>query len=87
MSRRLPLVLLALLVVLGIDTALKRHLAREQFAELESMRAEARALDEAWGRLLLERATLANHARIDELARTDLKMRSPERARLVVVRP
>lgn len=87
MSRRLPLVLLALIVVLGIDTALKRHLARVQFAELESLRAEARALDEAWGRLLLERATLANHARIDELARTELNMRSPDRARLVVVRP
>lgn len=82
-----PLLLLALLVATGIDLALTRHEARQLFAKLEDLRAEARALDELWGRLLLERATWSNHARVDQLARTELQMRSPAEVRVVVVQP
>lgn len=81
------MLLLVLLVTTAINLALTRHEARHLFAELEDLRAEARALDETYGRLLLERATWSSHARVDELARTELHMQSPAIVRVVLVKP
>src|SRR5690606_30816296 len=71
--------MLLMLSALSLVTA--RFQSRELFVQLDRMEDKARDLDTDWRRLQLERAELARNARIDGLAREDLKMvsTSPDR--------
>jgi len=40
-----------------------------------------------WGRLLLERSTLAAHARVERIARDDLHLRQPRPEEVRLLRP
>jgi cell division protein FtsL len=78
----LVLVLCALLVVTA------RHQARKSFVELQAAQKVTRELDIEWGRLHLEQSTWAMHARIEQVARDQLKMAVPEVRRIhVLARP
>ncbi len=54
-----------------------RHASRLAFAELERMRTASTALEVEYGRLLLEQETLANHARIERIARERSGLAAP----------
>jgi cell division protein FtsL len=71
---RLCLVFAALLMVSAISLVTARFQSRQLFVVAERMDAKARELDIDWRRLQLERAEQARNARIDELARDELKM-------------
>lgn len=73
---RLSLVFAALLMLSAISLVTSRHQARQLFIDLERQRAQARDLDTEWRRLQLDRAELARNARVDDVARKDLKMLS-----------
>lgn len=68
---------------LGVINAV--HLTRQQYSELQELQASQDHLDNEYERLLLEQSAWAGYARIDRVARDDLKMRAPQSGELVVV--
>lgn len=84
----LPPLLLALAVtLLALTQVLAEHRIRMRFVELQTLRAEANALRENYGRLQLEQASRADPARIERLARERLAMKIPHSESLVIVWP
>ncbi len=86
---RLATLLLLLLLVLGsaLMVVKSRQDSRRLFAQLQSAQRTADRIEEQWGRLQLEQATWATHARIVELAHERLGMRVPAPADIVLVTP
>ena len=78
---RLCLFFVLLLMLSAISLVTVRYQSRQLFVSAERQAAQALELDTDWRRLQLERAELARNARIDEIARQDLKMlpASPDR--------
>lgn len=82
---RLHFVLIAALLVSAIALVSSQHRSRSLHTQLEREHARMRVLETEWGQLQIEQGTLAAHARIAELAGTKLKMRTPERDRVMVI--
>jgi len=61
------------------------HEARRLFIELEELNREHDRLQIDWGRLQLEQSTWATHARIESLAREELRLGAPKPEQIVVV--
>ena len=55
--------------------------------ELMQLRTREQQLQIEWGQLLLEESALAAHARLEEIARSELGMRRPTGAEIRVVVP
>ena len=76
------LVIAGLLLLAVISSALwlvyMTHESREQFLELERLAAIRDETNAEWTRLRLEQATLADASRIEQLARQELNMKTPE---------
>lgn len=64
-----------------------RHEARKSFIALQALYTARDELDIEWDRLLIEQSTWATHARIEQMASKRLKMRVPDPAEIVIVRP
>lgn len=73
---RLIIFCAALLMVSALSLVTARFQSRQLFVQVDRLEDKARDLDTDWRRLQLERAELARNARIDGLARKDLKMAS-----------
>ena len=82
---KLNLVLLAALVACALSLVTSRHQARKLFVELEREQTLARAYDVEYGQLQLEQSTWATPARIEKIAREQLKMLLPGPGRIQVV--
>ena len=84
-------VLLAVLVLGVIASAIgvvyARHRHRQAFIELSALERARDELNIEFGRLQLEQATWAETNRIDQIARTQLGMKFPESADVVVLKP
>ena len=74
MSGKLNLVLAGLLVGCALSLVNAQYQARHLFNELERAQSAARQLDIDWAQLQLDQSTLGKHARIEQIARTDLNM-------------
>jgi cell division protein FtsL len=77
MTARLNLLLLAALLTCALSLVTSRHQARQLFVELEREQALARGYEVEYGQLQLEQSTWATPARIEKIAREQLKMRLP----------
>ncbi|MEY2334896.1 cell division protein FtsL [Acidithiobacillus ferrianus] len=80
-------ILLALLItatLLGIVAA--RENTRGQFIALQEAQAKHFALDNRWGQLQLEQATLASNARVGDIARQKLGLEAPKNDQIVMVK-
>jgi len=84
---KLNLVLMLVLVACALSVVSARHQARKLFVELQSEQAQARALEIEWGKLQLEISTWLMHNRVEEVARSRLRMTVPEVKRVYVLRP
>ncbi|MCC6196205.1 MAG: cell division protein FtsL [Burkholderiales bacterium] len=82
---RVNLVLLAVLVACALSLVTSRHQARRLFVELTKAQAEARAYDIEYGQLQLEQSTWGMPARIEKVAREQLRMQLPTPSRTEVV--
>lgn len=60
--------------------------SRRLFRELQEYRSEARALEVDWKRLLLEEGAWQDHARIEQIARDQLGMRTPQDQEILMMR-
>jgi cell division protein FtsL len=82
---RVSLVLLAALVACALSLVTSRHQARRLFVELEREQTQARAYETEYGQLQLEQSTWGMPARVEEIAREQLRMQLPTAARTDVV--
>jgi cell division protein FtsL len=82
---RLNLLLLAGLVACALSLVTSRHQARQLFVELEHEQTFARSYEVEYGQLQLEQSTWATPARIEKVAREQLKMQLPAPGRVHVL--
>ena len=82
---KLNLLLLSALVLCALSLVTSRHQARKLFVELEREQKLARTYDVEFGQLQLEQSTWAMPARIENIAREQLKMQLPRPGRIQVV--
>jgi len=82
---RLNVLLLAALVACALSLVTSRHQARKLFVELERERAAARGYETEYGQLQLEQSTWGMPARVEKIAREQLKMQLPTAARTEIV--
>ena len=82
---RVSLLLLAVLVGCALSLVTSRHQARKLFVELEREQARAHAYETEYGQLQLEQSTWATPARVEKIAREQLKMELPGASRVEVV--
>jgi len=82
---KLNLVLLAITVACALSLVTSRHQARELFVELERAQAQSRAYEVEYDQLQLEQSTWAAPARVEKLAREQLKMQLPAPGRIQVI--
>ena len=82
---RVNLVLLAILVGCSVSLVTSRHQSRQLFVELEREQARARAFEVEYGQLQLEQSTWSMPARVEKVARDQLRMQVPTTGRVEVV--
>ncbi len=82
---RLNLLLLAVLVVCALSLVTSRHQARKLFVELEREQAKARSYETEYGQLQLEQSTWAMPARVEKVAREQMRMQIPGPGRIDVI--
>lgn len=74
MSARTNGIIAALLVVCALSLVNAQYNARRLYVELGRAQSEAKLLDVQWAQLQLDQSTLGKHARIELVAKRDLKM-------------
>jgi cell division protein FtsL len=77
---RFNMFLLLVVVVCALGVVTSQHRARKLFQALETEQERARQLDVEYGQLQLEMSTWATHPRIEQIARTRLRMVPPDAA-------
>jgi cell division protein FtsL len=82
---RVNLLLLAVLIACALSLITARHQSRKRFVALQHAVTEARGYDTEYGKLLLEQSTWGMPARIEKIAREQLKMQLPDASRIEVV--
>jgi cell division protein FtsL len=85
MMTRLNVVLLVALVVCALSLVTSRHQSRKLFVDLEREQALTRNYDIEQGQLQIEQSTWAMPARIEKIAREQLRMQLPGAGRVEVM--
>ena len=79
----LPLALAVLVMLSALAVIQIKHRYRTLTTKLEQLRTERERLELEWAQLQLEEATLAQHGRVDTIARTQFDMIDPRDYRIV----
>ena len=84
---RVNIVLLLILVACAVSLVTSRNQSRRLFVELEREQLAGRTLETEYGQLQLEQSTWGMPARVEKIAREQLKMQlpSPSRTDMVVL--
>jgi len=82
---RLNLVLLVVLILCALSLVTSRHQARKLFVELEREQTRARSYETEYGQLQLEQSTWGMPARVEKIAREQLKLQLPGPGRVEIV--
>ena len=77
--RQLAVLLLLVFVVMAsaIGGIYAKHEARKLFTNLQRLNVERDKMEVEWGQLQIEQSTWSTYARVEQLAREDMKMRPP----------
>jgi len=78
-------VLVLAVMTSAIGCVYAKHESRKLFVELQRFTAERDEMQVNWGRLQIEQSTWSAHARVESLARQQMKMRSPDPADIRLV--
>ncbi|HEY5701913.1 MAG TPA: cell division protein FtsL [Gammaproteobacteria bacterium] len=70
----------------ALYVVMAQNKARVLFVEIQELESERNRLNEDWTRLLLEQSTWATDARVEEVARSQLDMKSPDNSSVVVIK-
>jgi cell division protein FtsL len=82
---KVNLLLLVALVMCALSLVTSRHHARKLFVDLEREQTLARAYGVEYGQLQLEQGTWAMPARVEKIAREQLRMQLPGPGRVQVI--
>jgi cell division protein FtsL len=82
---RVNLLLLAVLIGCALSLVTSRNQARQVFVELERAQADARGYETEYGQLQLEQSTWGMPARVEKIAREQLRMQLPSASRTEIV--
>ena len=82
---RLNVLLLAVLVLCSLSLVTSRHQARKLYVELQHEQARERAYETEYGQLQLEQSTWGMPARVEKVAREQLKLQLPGPGRVEIV--
>ena len=82
---RLNIALLVVLIACALSLVTSRHQSRRLFVALGDEQKVGRALETEYGQLQLEQSTWGMPARVEKIAREQLKMQLPSAARTDVV--
>jgi cell division protein FtsL len=70
----------------ALYVVIAQNKARVLFVEIQELESEHNRLNEDWTRLLLEQSTWATDARVEEVARGQLDMKSPDNSSVVIIK-
>jgi cell division protein FtsL len=82
---RLNVLLLAVLVLCALSLVTSRHQARKLFVELQHEQARERGYETEYGQLQLEQSTWGMPARVEKVAREQLRLQLPGPGRVEIV--
>ena len=84
-------ILCTVLTVVALASAIgciySKHQSRKLFTELQTLIQERDRLEVEWGQLQIEQSTWSTHARVEKLAREQMRMRTPDAGEILLVRP
>jgi len=83
---RSTLATFAMVVIVALALVYVRVTTRSHYLELQAHQQERDRLNIEWGRLLLQEARYAEPRYIEQQAREQLGMRSPDKKEMIVVR-
>ncbi|WP_308389403.1 cell division protein FtsL [Acidithiobacillus sp. AMEEHan] len=78
------LVILITLTLFGIVAA--RESSRAQFIHLQALQNRIFSLNNRWGQLQLEQATLASDTRVGDIAHQKLGLEAPKNSQIIMVK-
>ena len=82
-SNLLPIALIIAVFISAIAVVQLKHENQMLTSQLDKLRHEQQRLDLEWAQLQLEQATLAQHGRVDQLARNQFGMVEPTQSVIV----
>lgn len=82
---RVPLVLLALIFTSAMGVVFITHHTRQAVTEKDQALVERERLDSEWRNLILEETALAEHSRVQAIAKQELEMKRPESDKEVII--
>ncbi len=82
---RAPLLLLVLIFSSAMGVVFTTHHTRQAITEKDQALEERERLDNEWRNLLLEETALAEHSRVEDMARSELQMKRPDSDKEVVI--
>jgi cell division protein FtsL len=82
---RLNAILLVVVILCALSLVTSRHQARKLFVDLEREQARSRAYEVEYGQLQIEQSTWAMPARVEKVARDQLRMQMPDAGRVEVI--
>jgi cell division protein FtsL len=86
-SRLAMMVLWGVLLASAIGVVWSRHETRSLFIQLQALHSERDGLDTAWQQLKIEQSAWATHGRVEQTARTGLKMVIPRPEEVQLLKP
>lgn len=82
---RVPLILLMLIFASAMGVVFITHHSRQAISEKDQTLVERERLDNEWRNLILEETALAEHSRVQNLAKQELEMKRPDSDKEVVI--
>ncbi|KOO14674.1 cell division protein FtsL [Vibrio xuii] len=82
---RVPLVLLVLIFASAMGVVFTTHHTRQAITEKDQSMVERERLDNEWRNLLLEETALAEHSRVQAVAKQELDMKRPDSDKEVII--
>jgi cell division protein FtsL len=69
--------LVTALIASALGTVYAKHQSRKLFTQLSALMEERDRLEMDWSRLQMEQSTWSAHGRVEDLARSQMRMRNP----------
>lgn len=82
---RVPLLLLMLIFASAMGVVFATHTSRQAISAKDQALVEREHLDNEWRNLMLEENALAEHSRVQRMAKSELLMKRPDADKEVVI--
>lgn len=82
---RVPLIILVLIFASAMGVVFTTHHTRQAVTEKDQALVERERLDNEWRNLLLEETALAEHSRVQDIAKGELEMKRPDSDKEVII--